>query len=139
MTEFKLEIITPERQFFSDLVEYVTVESTDGQLTVLAGHAPMVAIVSVGRIDIRVKGETKSAFTTTGFLEVRPDETLIFAQKCEWPEEIDVSRAQADEELALERMQKKQSVREYRESRIMLVRALARMQVKNKGFTGDQQ
>jgi F-type H+-transporting ATPase subunit epsilon len=138
MAEFKLEIITPERVFFSGMAEYITVMSSEGMLSVLKGHVPMVATVCVGRILIKRGGEVLTAFTTNGFMEVRPDETLVFAQKCEWPAEIDVRRAHADEELASDRMQKKQSGRQYRENRIMLVRALARLQVVNSQAKQDQ-
>lgn len=132
MEEFKLEIITPERLFFSGNVEYITVEAQTGRMSVLKGHAPMVAAVKTGQIVIKERGKVKSAFSTAGFMEVRPDETLIFLQKCEWPEEIDENRAKADEEEAKRNLQHKQSMLEYKESKIMLARALTRLRVKNR-------
>lgn len=134
MKEFKVEIITPERQFFSGMAEFVTVDSPNGQMTILSGHAPMVAALSVGKIVLQLANGKKTAFTAGGFMEVRPDETLIFAQKCEWPEEIDENRALADEMEAKDRLLQKQSMMEYRESKIMLVRALMRLSVKHGGL-----
>jgi len=138
MPEFKLEIITPERVFFSGMAESITINSSEGSLSVLAGHAAMAATAAVGEIVIRTAEGARTAFTTGGFLEVRPDETIMFAQKCEWPEEIDQNRARADEELAQELLLKRQSNREYRESSIMLVRALARLRVANTSIKGDR-
>lgn len=132
MTEFELDIITPERLFFAGQVTSVTVDGLEGKLSVLAGHVPMVAALQIGRVVIRQGSETLEAFATAGFLEVRPDKTLIFAQKCEWPEEIDESRARADEEEARIKLQGKQSLIEFKESRVMLVRALMRLKVKHR-------
>jgi len=130
---FKLEIITPERLFFSGQVESVTVDGQDGQLSVLAGHAPLIAALKVGQVVLGTPHGKVTCFSTAGFMEVRPDETLIFAQKCEWPEEIDEGRALADEEEARIMLQRQQSMLEYRESRIMLTRALMRLRVKGGG------
>ena len=130
---FKLEIITPERLFFSGQVESVTVDGQDGQLSVLAGHAPLIAALKVGQVVLGTAHGKVTCFSTAGFMEVRPDETLIFAQKCEWPEEIDEGRALADEEEARIMLQRQQSMLEYRESRIMLTRALMRLRVKGGG------
>ena len=52
MKKFHFEIMTPERQFFNEDVQAVTVECVDGQLTVLAGHQPMVAALAVGEVRI---------------------------------------------------------------------------------------
>lgn len=135
MTAFKLEIITPERVFFNDMVEFVTVDSPNGQMTVMNGHAAMIAVINIGKIVIRRAGKDRFAFTTAGFMEVRPDETLIFAQKCEWPEEIDENRAKADKEESNDRLLQKLSMMEYKENRIMLVRALTRLKVKSQYHT----
>ena len=102
MNTFHLEVLTPERRFLDDEVEMVTVDACDGKLTVLAGHAPMVAPIVSGTLTVRLCGEEKAAYHSPGFLEVRPDKTLIFTQACEWPEEIDESRARAAYERATE-------------------------------------
>lgn len=53
---FELSIMTPERQFFSGQVEALTVTGIDGQMTVLAGHAPMVVSLDIGEISIKQDG-----------------------------------------------------------------------------------
>ena len=50
MKTFRLEVLTPERQFFDGEVEQVIVEACDGRLSVLAGHAPMVAPLADGTL-----------------------------------------------------------------------------------------
>ena len=131
MKTFHLEVLTPERQFLNEQVEFVTVEACDGQLTVLAGHAPMVAPIHAGTMTIQINGEEKRAFHSPGFLEVRPDTVLVFAQTCEWPEEIDENRAKAAMERATEELRQKQSILEHRRSEMALSRAMARLRLKN--------
>ncbi len=130
MKQFQLEILTPERRFLDAQVEFVTVEACDGQLTVLAGHAPMVAPLADGTLTVRVDGQEKQAFHSMGFLEARPDRVVIFVQACEWPEEIDESRARAALEKATEELRQKQSILEHKHSQMSLSRAMARLRLK---------
>lgn len=110
MKKFHFEIMTPERQFFKEDVQAVTVECVDGQLTVLAGHQPMVAALAVGEVRILSDEGWKEAFNSEGFLEVRPDRVLMFSQACEWPEEIDVNRAKEALERAQARLKEKETI-----------------------------
>ncbi len=132
MHTFRLEILTPERRFLDADVELISVEACDGRLTVLAGHAPMVAPLVAGTLNLRIGGEDKEAFHSFGFLEVRPDEVLMFTQACEWPEEIDEYRARVAYEKATEELRQKQSILEHRHSELSLSRAMARLRIKRR-------
>jgi len=129
---FMIEIITPERKFFQRDVQCVVVPAPDGELGILKGHAPMVAAISTGLIKIKQEdGKWIEAFTSEGFLEVRQDETIILSQEVEWPDEIDLKRAQAEKQRAEEKLRQAESMRQYRESRITLTRQLVKLKVKD--------
>lgn len=128
---FKLEILTPKREFYSGNVEAVTFLLEDGEMTVLAEHEPMLAALKIGEMKIKTDDGWKSAFASDGFVEVRPDETLIFVQACEWPEDIDSAKAEETRQRAEESMRQKLSIFEYRESQAALARAMMRLKVKN--------
>ena len=128
---FMVEIITPERKFYQDDVECIIVPAPDGELGILKGHAPMVAAVSTGLIRIKQDGKWIEAYTSEGFLEVRKDETIILSQEVEWPDEIDYKREQAEKQRAEEQLRQAESIKQYRESRIMLTRELAKLKVKD--------
>lgn len=132
MNTFRLEILTPERRFLDADVELVGVQACDGRLTVLAGHAPMVAPLDAGTLHLRLDGEDREAFHSLGFLEVRPDKVLMFTQACEWPEEIDEYRARVALEKATEELRQKQSILEHRHSELSLIRAMARLRLKQR-------
>lgn len=124
---FNLKILTPERKFFDGSVEAVTITAPDGKLTVLAGHAPLITPVKVGNISVKIDGQWKDTFNSEGFMEVHHEGALVFVQACEWPEEIDVRRAEEARSRAEEHLRQKQSMSEYRQSKLALARAMARL------------
>ena len=130
MSGFHLEILTPERKFFEGEVEELILETPDGQRGVLPNHTPMIINVAVGEIKIKQNGEFKTCFSAEGFLEIRPDKMILMAQVVEWPEEIDVRRAQEAKRRAEEKMRQKQSLQEYHTTMSSLARAMARLKIK---------
>ena len=113
MNKFYLEIITPEKVFFRGEAESVNIPSIGGACTIMAGHQPMVFATEPGTIRITADGETREAFMSEGFIEVRPDETIAFAQAVEWPEDIDERRAEEARERAEEMVRRNRSAAEY--------------------------
>ncbi len=128
---FKLDIITPERKFFSGDVESLVINSVDGEMCILKGHMPSVTVLRIGELRVKQDGKWQKYVASEGFVEVRPDETLVFAQTAERPEEVDISRAKAAKERAEEKLRQKLSMMEYRQSQIALSRAMARLRVAN--------
>lgn len=133
MKTFKLQIMTPEKEFYSGEVEALTVTLPDGQLTVLAGHAPMVAVLAIGEFKYKSGEEWTQCVNTAGFLEVRPDCVSMFLLTCETPEEIDANRAQAALERAKERMLDSKTKREHELARSAMTRAMVRLRVTKSG------
>jgi len=131
-SEFYLEVVTPERKFFEGYVEMVIVDSTDGQLGIMKGHVPMVAPVAIGIIKIKQQGVWREAAINEGFMEVTPEKTIILSHSVEWPEEIDVKRAQEALERAQERLRQKRSLTEYHRSKAALARAMSRLKVRKR-------
>lgn len=134
---YMLEIITPERQFFRGEVESVIIPTPDGQMSIQRMHEPMVAALSVGEMKLNIEGEWAICTTSEGFVEVRPDETIIFSQAVEWPNEIDVKRALEAKERAEERLRQQQSRQEYMRSQVSLARAMVRLRVGKKNQNLD--
>ena len=125
---FNLNILTPEREFFNGDVEAVAADAPDGSVMVLADHAPFIMPVSIGNISIKQDGKWDSSVNSEGFMEIRRDGVMIFVQSCEHPEEIDARRAEEARKRAIENMRQKQSMTEYRQSKVALARAMARLQ-----------
>ncbi len=126
---FYLEIVTPDRKFFSGEVEMLIVKTPEGEMGVLAGHMPMVVAIAIGPIRIKMDGEWLEAFLSEGFMQVMQEKTIVLADTAEWPNEIDINRAKAAEERARERLQCQLSRIEYMRSQAALQRALSRLKV----------
>ena len=127
--KYTLEIITPERIFFHGEVESTIVPTIDGYMSIQKMHEPMVIALKIGVMKLSINGKWRECTTSSGFAEIRPDETIIFSQAVEWPEEIDLKRAQEAREQAEERMRQKQSYQEYMQNQIALARAMVRLRV----------
>ncbi|MGI6153010.1 MAG: ATP synthase F1 subunit epsilon [Christensenellaceae bacterium] len=125
--KYLLEILTPERSFFVEMVESVIFPTEDGEMSIQKGHESMVATIIPGEARINTGNKWVMCAVSEGFVEVRPDETIMFTQTAEWPEEIDVKRAQRAKERAEERLRQRQSEQEYQRSKISMARAMARL------------
>lgn len=129
---FNLEIVTPDRMFFSGEIETVVLKTPEGEIGVLKDHMPMVVAVAIGPIRIQKDGDWLEAVLSEGFMKIMQDKTVILVDTAEWPNEIDVNRAKAAEERAKERLQSQLSRVEYMRTQAALQRAFSRIQVSSK-------
>ena len=75
----KLQIVTPDKEFFSGEVESVVLPGTDGLIGVLNNHAPMVSSLKEGKIKINVDKEEKFFDVNGGVVEVLKNNVIILA------------------------------------------------------------
>lgn len=129
--QFHLSIITPEHSFFDGDVDALIINAPDGEIGILPGHESMIVSLIEGEIRFKIDGKEKNAVASSGFATVMPDEVLILLQTCEWPEEIDIKRAQRDKHIAQERLRQQKNMQEYALAKSMLARAMARLRVTN--------
>ena len=115
-------------------MESINIPSIGGSCTIEAGHQPMVFATEPGTLRITADGASREAFMSEGFIEVRPDETLVFSQAVEWPEDINERRAAEAKERAEEQLRRNRSAAEYRLNRLALQRAFARLRVKHHNY-----
>ena len=129
MDNFRLKIITPERVFFDKDAYMVELNTTEGEIGVYAKHIPTTCIIKPGILTIRMDGEEKEAALHSGFIQILPDQVTILAEVIEWPEEIDLHRAEAAMERAKERIAHRTSETDIARAETALMRAMARISV----------
>ena len=134
-SEFLLEILTPERSFFCESIVSVIFPTEDGQMSIQKNHESEVVTVVPGEVKINTGKKWLMCSVAEGLLEIRPDETIMFTQAAEWPEEIDVKRAERAKERAEERLRQRRSEQEYRRNKIALARAMARLSLTKRKTT----
>ena len=78
---FKFELVSPERLLVSGEVEQVLVPGAEGDMTILAHHAPVLTTLRPGVLEIgRANGEQQRFFLRGGFAEVNPTGLIVLAQ-----------------------------------------------------------
>ncbi|OGF47183.1 MAG: ATP synthase F1 subunit epsilon [Candidatus Firestonebacteria bacterium RIFOXYC2_FULL_39_67] len=80
---FILEILTPDKMFFTGEVESLEAPSLVGSFGVLKNHAPMLAVLKKGKVKYKHGNEEKEINVGEGFVEVLPDKVRILVEGCE--------------------------------------------------------
>ncbi|MDR2888985.1 MAG: ATP synthase F1 subunit epsilon [Lachnospiraceae bacterium] len=132
---FELKIITPDRVFYEGQVSMVEFNTSEGEIGVLGNHIPLTVVVAPGVMTITeelAETERKEAALHAGFAEILPDKVTILAEIVEWPNEIDVKRAESARERAEERIGRRLSETDLARAETALHRAVARINVVSK-------
>ena len=88
MATFHFDLVSPEELVFSGEVEHVVVPGTEGEFGVLAGHAPLIAMLRPGILRILGLNEQR-ILVVSGFAEVSPDGLTVLADKAMPVEDVD--------------------------------------------------
>jgi F-type H+-transporting ATPase subunit epsilon len=132
MPTIKLEIVTAERQVFSGDVTTIIAEGTEGQMTILPKHAPLITMLAPGELVIRKDGDEQYLVISGGFMEVMPDKVIVLADACERSDEIDLDRAVAAKQRAEERLKVLTPELDQSRAEAALRRSIARLRVAEK-------
>ena len=114
MATFDISLVTPDGPVFEGEAEMLIVPGADGEIGVLARHAPLVAMLNAGstRIHIRRDTEVREFATGPGFFKVEQDRALALVDDAVDTKEIDDQRARDQLETAkaeLERVERGES------------------------------
>ena len=110
---FKFEDVTPEKVFYSSDVDMIIFNREDGEMGVMADHIPMVVAVDVGMLKIIKDGMYKFAAISEGFIQITDKGVTAIVDAAEWPEDIDIERAERAKKIAEDKL------KEYRKNKEM--------------------
>lgn len=127
---FELEIIAPDRQFYQGQVNFVEMTTSEGNIGVYKEHIPLTCILAPGMVKIYEgdSDEPKKAIVHAGFVEILQDKVTIMAEVAEWPEEIDINRAEEARIRAERRIQEASEGVNIERAEASLRRSLARIE-----------
>ncbi|MFH1795671.1 MAG: F0F1 ATP synthase subunit epsilon [Pseudomonadota bacterium] len=78
---FKFDLVSPERLLVSELVESVIIPGTEGEMTVMANHAPVMATVKPGVVTVKpVSGAEQRYVVFGGFADILPEGCTLLAE-----------------------------------------------------------
>ena len=132
MSAFHLQIVTPDGSAFDGQAEALRLRTTEGYVSIRAGHADYLAVLDIGVVTVTVDGTARDAACGGGFLSVEKGEVRLVATTFEYAEAIDLERAKAAEDRAKQRIAAANEEKEIAVARVQLARALNRISVAEK-------
>ncbi|HMQ58442.1 MAG TPA: F0F1 ATP synthase subunit epsilon [Rhizobiaceae bacterium] len=94
---FKFELVSPERLLVSEDVEAVIVPASEGEMTVMAQHAPTMTSVKPGVVTVRGASGENRFVVFGGFADIQPTACTLLAESAVPVKDID--KAAIDERI----------------------------------------
>ena len=96
-----LQIVTPEREIFNAAVQQVSLPGMAGSFGVMRNHAPIVAALEPGALDIRDADNGELHLSIGGgFFQMMDNQAIVLADSAENASDINVERAREAEKRA---------------------------------------
>ena len=130
----RLTVVTPRRLVFDQEVEMAVIAGSEGEMGIMAEHAPTVTPLKVSVLRWRQDRTFHPiAITAPGFLEIKPDQITVLADNAELPAEIDTDRAKNAKERAENRLAGAgENDIDFNRAELALRRAIARIRTAEK-------
>ena len=133
MNTFHLEMLSPERAFYSGECVSLTVPVFDGMLGIMAGHLPLTAAVFDGEASFtKPDGEKVVCAVSRGMLNVSGKEVRLLCGEIFLPNEIDETKEQYYLHKAENEMKQRQSAKRYALLELSLAEAMNNLNVKKR-------
>lgn len=129
------ELITPERVVFRQDVDEITLPTSEGEITVLPDHVPLVAALVAGVAKLKKGSATEDVAVSGGFIEIQNGSRVrVLADTAERGHELEISAIEEAKQRA-ERVMKEVARTDdvsYAAAAAALERELARYKVARK-------
>jgi F-type H+-transporting ATPase subunit epsilon len=94
-TPFKVEVLTPEGEVFSDEVVMVSTRTTVGSIGVLANHEPLLGMLEPTELRLyKTESDIERYAQGEGYLQVTADGVLVLVEEAVRPEDLNSSDLQ---------------------------------------------
>ncbi len=100
MAVFDLQVVTPFGMRFEGKAESLTVTTTAGLITIMAGHTNYMAAAVIGKAMIKTEDATLSAVCGNGFLSVENGKCNLLANSFDFASDLDKEKVNNDLTLA---------------------------------------
>ena len=132
MSSFPLRIVTPDGSLFDGQAEALRLRTSEGYVSLRAGHADYLAALDVGMVSLTRDGVPRNAACGGGFVSVEKGAVRLVATTFEYADDIDVERAELAKARAEERLAQAREDRDITLAKAKLSRALNRISVARK-------
>ena len=122
-----LDVVTPNGQVFSDTVDSVILEGTDGELGILPEHVPFFTSLKVSVLSY-TKGSQKDFLAVMGgFVDINNNKVTVLSSAAEKATDIDVMRAKQDKEKAEQEVMRKAGDVDFAKAEREVIKSIARL------------
>ena len=134
MSKLAISIVTPEKIIYEEQgIDSISLPTTQGEITILPKHIPLIAKVTPGEIVIRKYSKETSLVTTQGFLKLDSDGSAsILADYAIRSEEVEIAKVLEAKKKAEESMKAKRTEKEFAIAEADLRRTLIELKVAQK-------
>jgi F-type H+-transporting ATPase subunit epsilon len=140
--KLKLKIVTPERLVLEEMVDQVSLPTTEGEITILPEHIPLIAGLASGDVVAVVNSEHVPMAVVGGFVEIKNNEkgeteVAVLADFAEHVSQISdeaIEKAKARAEELKKLMENKEHV-DFEHFAVELERSLNRVKIADKWRT----
>ena len=132
MSGFRLQIVTPDGSVYDGQAEALRLRTSEGYVSIRAGHADYIAALDIGMVSVTKNGTTRDAACGGGFVSVEKGEVRLVATTFEYADDIDVERAESAKKRAEERLAQAREERDIAIAKAKLSRSLNRIDVAEK-------
>src|SRR5690606_17887431 len=78
---FNFELVSPERLLLSEKVSEVVIPATEGEMTVMANHAPTMTTIKPGVVSVKLaSGQVQKYVVFGGFADILPTGCTLLAE-----------------------------------------------------------
>jgi F-type H+-transporting ATPase subunit epsilon len=99
MADFNFELVSPERLLLSERVSEVVIPATEGEMTVMANHAPTMTTIKPGIVTVKAAdGKVSRYVVFGGFADILPTGCTLLAESAIPAEDVD--RAAIEKRIA---------------------------------------
>ena len=134
-----LEIITPIKVLLKEEVDEITLNTINGEISILPNHVDLVTKITPGEMIIKRNNKTDLFAITGGFLEVTKNHVSILADYAIDAGDIEISKVEEAKQRAEKAIKDKVSEKEYQEIQTELRRTTLELKVSRKHKTARTQ
>ena len=130
--KLRLQITTPQKPVLDKEVDFVVLPAYEGEMGILPGHAPYVAILNYGELRYTIEGQEETFALMGGLAEIANNEVSVFAEDIALAREVDEEAAKQKIAQAKASLSAKGADIDMELAEIELKKALLMLKVKNK-------
>ncbi len=133
MPSFNVSVVTQVKKILEQEAGYLRLRTSEGDIGILPNHAPLVAELSMGKMEIESPNKNRRDiyFLSGGFLEISDNQATVIADEIFPIEEIDIESEQALVENLKKELEKVSTEEEKKKLQKKLKISLAKIDAKN--------